>query len=412
MDTSSHAQGNSGRGMNAVEGGKRPVGRLLATRLLRSTRPESLRQRLGAIRADIIDRLWLSLFIVALIGAPLSALRASTTGWLGIYTMHLALLVLVSLIFFVRKHLRTTFKLTLIVVVFWMIGVAGLGTTGMVGPSIWWLSLSILLITALYSVRAGLVAAFLAVAVTAVAAAGFIQGWLTMPFDANLYIRTATAWANVVVACVLLPLLLFSSVTSFHHSTVELLEEVDAQREMIRQLASHDDLTGVPTLRLATDRLEQALLGAARAGGKVAVLYIDLDGFKAINDTYGHAAGDAVLKSVAGRCRNVLRADDTVARKSGDEFLVILHGVDGMEAALALARRIVDTLALPVHYEGRQLRVGASIGVALFPEHALTAADMIRAGDAAMYEAKRAGGTQARLAAPLADQSSTEARSA
>ena len=392
--------------MNAVEGGKRPVGRLLAARLLRSTRPESLRQRLGAIRAEIIDRLWLSLFIVAIVGAPLSALRATTTGWLPIYAMHLALMVLVTGVFLVRKRLRTTFKLAIIVALFWVIGVAGLLTTGMVGPSVWWLSLSILLITALYSVRAGLFTALLTATVTAVAAAGFIQGWLTMPYDANLYIRTATAWANVVVACVLLPLLLFSSVTSFHHSTVALLEETDAQREMIRQLATHDDLTGVPTLRLATDRLEQALLGAARAAGKVAVLYVDLDGFKAINDTHGHEAGDAVLKAVAARTRNVLRADDTVARKGGDEFLVILHGVDGMESALALAQRIVDTLSLPVHYEGRPLRVGASIGVALVPEHALTAADMIRAGDAAMYEAKRAGGAQARVAAPLADQAS------
>ena len=387
--------------MSAIEAGKRPVGRMLAMRLLRSTRPESLRQRLGAIRAEIIDRLWLSLFIVAVIGAPLSALRASTTGWLPIYTLHLALLVLVAGVFLVRKRLRTTFKLAMIVAVFWAVGLPGLASTGMVGPSVWWLSLSILLITALYSVRVGLLTALLTCAVTAVAATGFIQGWLTMPYDANVYIRTVTAWANVVVAAVVLPLLLFSSVTSFHHSTVELLEEVDAQRELIRQLATHDDLTGVPTLRLATDRLEQALLGAARAGGRVAVLFIDLDGFKAINDTHGHEAGDAVLKAVAQRCRNVLRAEDTIARKGGDEFIAILQGVEGQAAAVALAQRLVDTLAVPVNYSGRPVQVGASVGVALFPEHALTALDMIRAGDAAMYEAKRAGSNQVRLAAPL-----------
>ncbi|MGQ0587714.1 MAG: diguanylate cyclase domain-containing protein [Gammaproteobacteria bacterium] len=392
--------------MSGSEAAKRPVGRALAMRLLRSTRPESLRQRLGAIRADIIDRLWLSLFIVAVVGAPLSALRAGTTGWLPIYSLHLALGALISVVFFIRKRLRTTFKLSMIVAVFWVIGLAGLGSTGMVGPSVWWLSLSILLITALYSPRAGLLTALLTVAVTSVAAAGFIQGWLTMPYDTNVYIRTVVAWANVVVAAVLLPLLLFSSVTSFHHSTVELLEEVDAQRELIRQLATHDELTGVPTLRLATDRLEQALLGAARAGGKVAVLFIDLDGFKAINDTHGHEAGDAVLKSVAQRCRNVLRAEDTVARKGGDEFIAILHGIEGPAAALALAQRIIDTLSVPVNYLGQPLRAGASIGVAVFPEHALTAVDMIRAGDVAMYEAKRAGANQARVAVPLAPQAS------
>jgi diguanylate cyclase (GGDEF)-like protein len=392
--------------MSGAEAERRPVGRTLAMRLLRSTRPQALRQRLGAIRAEIIDRLWLSLFIVAIIGAPLSALRAGTTGWLPIYSMHLALAVLVACIFVVRGRLSTTFKLAMIVTVFWVIGLAGLASTGMVGPSVWWLSLSILLITALYSPRAGLLTAVLTLAVTSLAAAGFIQGWLTMPYDANAYIRTVVAWANVVVAAVLLPLLLFSSVISFHHSTVELLEEVDAQREMIRQLATLDELTGVPTLRLATDRLEQAMLGAIRSGGKVAVLFIDLDGFKGINDAHGHDAGDAVLKSVAQRFRQVVRADDTIARRGGDEFLAILKDVEGAQSAQALAQRILDALAVPTAHGEKALRVGASIGIAIFPEHAVTADDMLRAGDAAMYEAKRSGTNQVRLAQPALPQAS------
>ncbi len=390
----------------AIESGKRRADGSLARRLLRSSRPIALRARLGAIRAGIIDRLWLSLFIVAMVGAPLSALRASTTGWLPIYSMHLALGALVACVFFVRKRLSTTFKLTMILVIFWTIGLAGLASTGMVGPSVWWLSLSILLVTALYSVRAGLFTAVLTCAVTAVAAAGYIQGWLTMPYDANVYIQSVTAWANVVVAVVLLPLLLFSSVTGFQRSTIELLEEVDGQREMIRQLAMHDELTEAPTLRLATDRLEQALLGAIRSGGHVAVLFIDLDGFKGVNDTHGHDAGDAVLKAVAQRCRDVVRADDTLARRGGDEFIAILKEVHDANAAVALAQRMLDTLAAPVSYGGKELRVGASIGVALYPQHAMTAADMIRAGDGAMYQAKRSGTNQIRLAPPIFAQAS------
>jgi diguanylate cyclase (GGDEF)-like protein len=390
---------------SAIDSGKRRADSL-ALRLLRSTRPVSLRHRLAAIRAEIIDRLWLSLFIVAMIGAPLSAMRASTTGWLPIYSMHLAIGVLVACVFFVRKRLPTNFKLGLIMAVFWTIGCAGLASTGLVGPSVWWLSLSILLITALYSVRAGLITALLTCAVTAAAAAGFIQGWLKMPYDANVYIQSVAAWANMVVAVVLLPLLLFSSVTSFHSSTVQLLEEVDGQREMIRQLAMHDELTDVPTLRLATDRLEQAMLGAIRSGGHVAVLFVDLDGFKGINDTHGHDAGDAVLRAVAQRCRDVVRADDTVARRGGDEFIAILKEVQDSNAAVALAQRMLDVLASPVAYGAKELRVGASIGVALYPQHAMTAADMIRAGDAAMYEAKRSGTNQIRVAPPIALQAS------
>lgn len=392
--------------MSGTEAEKRPVGRLLAMRLLRSTRPESLRHRLGAIRATIIDRLWLSLFVVAMFGVPLSLTRVGATGWLRVYETHIALGVLIAAGFLVRRRLSATFKLAMIVVFFWVIGLTGLATSGLVGASVWWLSLSMLLITALYSVRAGVVAAALTFAATTLAAAGFIQGWLMLPYDADAYIRTTTAWANFMLAVVLLPLLIFSTITSFQRSTIELLEEVDAQREMIRQLATHDELTDAPTLRLATDRLEQAMLGAIRSGGHVAVLFVDLDGFKRINDTHGHDAGDAVLKAVAQRCRDVVRADDTVARRGGDEFIAILKEVQDANAAVALAQRMLDVLVTPVAYGGKELRVGASIGVALYPQHAMTATDMIRAGDAAMYEAKRSGTNQIRMAPPIALQAS------
>jgi diguanylate cyclase (GGDEF)-like protein len=384
--------------MSGSDTERRPVGRMLAMRLLRSTRPQALRQRLADMRASIIDRLWLALCVVAAFGVPLSVSRAWTTGWLSIYTLHLALGVLVACVFLVRRRLSTGFKLGLIVGTFWVIGGTGIATMGLIGSSAWWLSLSVLLISALYSVRAGVFAALLTLGVTLVAANGFIEGWLVLPFDANAYIQTASAWGNVVVAVVLLPLLVFSTVTSFHRSTVQLLEEVDAQRELIRQLATHDELTGVPTLRLATDRLEQAMLGATRSGGMVAVLFIDLDGFKAVNDTHGHDAGDALLKAVAQRCRQVVRADDTIARKGGDEFIAILKEVEDPQAARTLAQRILDALSTPVAYGSHHLRVGASVGVAVFPEHAATADELIRAGDGAMYEAKRSGTNQVRMA--------------
>jgi diguanylate cyclase (GGDEF)-like protein len=368
--------------------------------------PPALRQRLREIRASLVDRLWLSLLIVVFVGVPLSLLRTTTTGWLPLYDAHIAIGVLVVCVFLARKRLSTTFKVAAIVVIFWTIGLAGLFATGLIGASLWWLSLSVLLISALYSVRAGMLAALVMLATVALAGAGYVQGWLTLPFDANAYIRTPAAWGSIMVGVVLLPLLVFSTVASFHASTLQLLEELDAQHELVRQLADHDELTGVPTLRLATDRLEQALLGAARSGGRVAVLFIDLDGFKAINDTHGHDAGDAVLKAVAVRCSHIVRADDTIARRGGDEFIAVLKEVAGPPAALALAQRILDALAAPVPYGVESLHVGASIGIALFPEHAATAAGMIRAGDGAMYEAKRSGTNQVRMAQPLPPQAS------
>jgi diguanylate cyclase (GGDEF)-like protein len=367
---------------------------------MRSDRSQAVRKRLGEIRAGIVDRLWLSLLVVVLVGVPLSVLRATATGWLPLYSAHVAIGVLVVCVFLGRKRLSTAFKLGVIVVIFWTIGLIGLFATGLIGASLWWLSLSVLLTSALYSVRAGIVAALLMLLTVALAGAGYVQGWLVVPFDANAYVRTPAAWGSIMVAVVLLPVLVFSTVASFQRSTLQLLEEVDAQHDLVRQLADHDELTGVPTLRLATDRLEQALLGAARSGKRVAVLFIDLDGFKAINDTHGHDAGDAVLKAVAARCSHVVRVDDTIARRGGDEFIAVLKEVEGAAAAVALAQRILDALAAPVPYDQQGLQVGASIGIALFPEHAATAAGMLRAGDGAMYEAKRSGTNQIRVAAP------------
>ena len=390
----------------SVETGKPPGQRTLNLRLLSSSRPEALRQRLGAIRADIVDRLWLSLLIIATLAVPASLLRAITTGWLPLYNLHVAIGVVVACIYAARRRLPADFKLAAIIVIFWTVGLAGLVSTGMLGAGAWWLSLSVLLIGALYSVRAGMVAAGLTLVATALAALAFIKGWLSIPFDPGAYIRSPTAWVSVMVVVVLLPLLVFSAVMSFQGSTLQLLEEVDAQRELIREMANHDDLTGMPTLRLATDRLEQALLGAARAGGRIALLFVDLDQFKSVNDQHGHDAGDAVLKAVATRCRSVVRPDDTIARRGGDEFIAILKQVDGAHAAVALAQRMLDALTVPVVYGERTLRIGASVGVALFPEHGATPDAMIRAADAAMYEAKRAGANQVRLAQAAPPQAS------
>jgi diguanylate cyclase (GGDEF)-like protein len=382
------------------------TGRTLELQLLRPDRSGVLGKRLAEIRASVIDRLWSSFALLAVIGTPASAMRAFNTGWLRLYTFHVAMGALVLAIYFARRRLPAALKLGLLIAIFWVVGLVGLLSTGLIGASLWWLSLSVLLLSALYSIRAGMVAAALMVLVTALTGVGYVQGWLVLPFDANTYIRTPTAWGTIVIAVVLLPIMVFVTVASLHNSTLLLLEEVDAQHELVRELATHDELTGVPKLRLGIDRLEQAILGAARSGGKVAVLFIDLDGFKAINDTHGHGAGDAVLKAVARRCRDAVRADDTIARAGGDEFLAVIKEVESDAAALALAQRFVDALAAPVAYGEQALRVGASIGVAVFPQHAGSAADLIRAGDAAMYEAKRSGTNQVRLAQAPAAQAS------
>ncbi len=164
--------------------------------------------------------------------------------------------------------------------------------------------------------------------------------------------------------------------------------------ERVAYLAYHDPLTELPNRALLTDRLQQAILAAKRDHFTLALLVLDLDGFKEINDTLGHHAGDHVLQQIASRLRKTLRESDTVARTGGDEFAVLLPAT-GTDGATMAARKILRSFEPPVIVEGRPLAVHGSIGIALFPAHGSTHHDLLQKADVAMYLAKneRAGFT-------------------
>jgi len=157
--------------------------------------------------------------------------------------------------------------------------------------------------------------------------------------------------------------------------------------EEIRRLANHDTLTGLVSLRRFKDTLNEALARAKRDASEFAVLFIDLDHFKAVNDTRGHEAGDAVLKEVAHRLRECVRETDTVARVGGDEFVVLAERTSLTLAAL-IARRIVGDISQPFEVTGGAARIGASIGVALYPAHGADLDSLMKAADRAMYAIK------------------------
>lgn len=166
--------------------------------------------------------------------------------------------------------------------------------------------------------------------------------------------------------------------------------------ERIRFQANYDQLTGLPNRMLFTDRLSQGVAAAKRANSILGLMFIDLDGFKAVNDTLGHEAGDLLLKGAAGRLRKCVRETDTVARLGGDEFTVIMTGLDGAEGAAQVAQRIIDSLTEPFDLSAdgggaREGRVSASIGIALLPRDGDAAEDILRNADAAMYYAKSQG---------------------
>jgi diguanylate cyclase (GGDEF)-like protein len=170
--------------------------------------------------------------------------------------------------------------------------------------------------------------------------------------------------------------------------------DIDArkmQEEQIRHLAHHDMLTGLPNRLLFGDRLRQALLAAEREQHRLALIFFDLDKFKPVNDSYGHAVGDLLLQQVATRLRTILRASDTLARLGGDEFVVLLPRVAAIGDARKVAEDILRELNRPFMSEGFTLHISASLGVAVYPDNAPDADSLLRSADAAMYEAKLHG---------------------
>ncbi len=172
------------------------------------------------------------------------------------------------------------------------------------------------------------------------------------------------------------------------------ITEIKEAEEQLRRSATHDPLTGLPNRLLLDDRLEHALAHARRVGGGLAVLFMDLDGFKEVNDTFGHAQGDALLVEVAKRIVSLLRESDTAARLGGDEFAVVLMDIGEPGQVETAARRLLEAVALLHRVGAQDLHVTASVGAALFPRDGVDATALLRHADHAMYGAKGLGGNR------------------
>ncbi|HEY3569351.1 MAG TPA: EAL domain-containing protein [Thermoanaerobaculia bacterium] len=182
-------------------------------------------------------------------------------------------------------------------------------------------------------------------------------------------------------------------------TVIDITQRRNAESQVVYQ-ALHDSLTGLPNRTLFHDRLTQALAQGKRHGDHLAVLFLDLDQFKVVNDTLGHAAGDRLLVEIAGRLQRAVRASDTVARVGGDEFTFLLPGVDRAEDAARTAQKILDTVSRPIEIGGHPLYVTTSIGISLFPDDGEEAEALLSGADIAMYRAKDLGRNGYQLSSP------------
>jgi diguanylate cyclase (GGDEF)-like protein len=209
------------------------------------------------------------------------------------------------------------------------------------------------------------------------------EKWLEGGLRAEHYRKQFTTYV-LIGSGLLLFLGLFAWTWTLRHQVAE-------KTAKLKRQASHDALTGLPNRTLLHDRLEHALAHATREGTEVAVLFLDLDGFKDVNDSLGHDAGDELLRCIAGRLLECVRGSDTVARLGGDEFVLVLEGVPDLSEVQQIAERVLAALQQPIPLAERHTQVSGSIGIALTPRDGVEAGSLLKHADAAMYRAKHAG---------------------
>lgn len=223
-------------------------------------------------------------------------------------------------------------------------------------------------------------------AMTAVASCALALHWLAVPMLTELF----PSWSrNGFVLGTALALMLYFSLLAAILSQFQ-TRLIDAESKAL-EMAFQDPLTGLNNQRYMTTLFDHALLLATRPHHVVAVFYIDLDNFKPINDTAGHAVGDEVLKTVAARLRSSTRSTDICARVGGDEFVVIATQLDDEAQSAEVAKKLLARLTQYVTVEGKDYALGASIGIALYPQHGRSLAELVQCADNAMYRVKRKG---------------------
>jgi diguanylate cyclase (GGDEF)-like protein len=188
---------------------------------------------------------------------------------------------------------------------------------------------------------------------------------------------------------------------AWQYLQVRRIVQLESQaKQRIRHMAEHDPLTDLPNRRQLQAKLDLAIAFAKRSGKMVAVMFIDLDGFKAVNDTLGHQVGDDLLKEVAKRLRQGTRSSDLVARLGGDEFVVVLSELDSPDDATLLASKLNELIARPISIASKNIRISTSIGISIYPSNGHSGEDLLGKADDAVYQAKAAGKNQYQWATP------------
>lgn len=348
-------------------------------------------QFVDALKAQFIDRMWVFMAIVATPLLPMSSLRVIRTGWLVSYSVHWVLWAVILGMALFRKRLSIRFKVGMLGAMLLIAAATGLRSFGLLGMGVWSAVFGASIVGVAYSYRAALAMFFCLSVTIGGALVAYRFGGYTPLVDPVVYAQSWAPWVIMLIFATAFPALLMSGFAIYQGAIINLLSEIEAQRNSIAQHAYYDDLTELPTRRLAYDRLRLSMSRSQREGSLLAVCFIDLDGFKAINDAHNHQFGDEVLRHVAQHLNERTRSSDTLARLGGDEFLLLLNDLQSEADARQVVNGLIERISEPMQVRDHRVQLGASVGIAMYPEHDLSAEELVHAADKAMYQAKRQG---------------------
>ncbi len=300
-----------------------------------------------------------------------------------------------------NKHrLSIKVKVINVIITSTLVSYAGIYNWGLYSASFFWILFTPLLLAIFFSYQKALW--FIVATIIFILGCGYmyISGQLQLPIDADEYQMMYSAWGTVLFGDIFMMVMLVIILSNMKQHILELLHNLEQEQQKISKIADHDELTGLPVSRILINKLNDFLASQHREKRHLAVLFMDLDGFKSVNDNYGHDAGDKVLKEIATRLKQCLREEDILVRMGGDEFIALCSSPNHIVLDTEqLASRILNTISKPIRNDENIFSLGISIGIALSdPDELESAEKMIQRADFAMYEVKRSGRNAYRLA--------------
>lgn len=348
--------------------------------------PQELAGKVHAIREDVV----MSTLVVGTIAATVLFLGNMVRNLaLGnpLSLIHTLLFLCLIAIYLMRMRIGAGRIAWLIVILLYVAGTAGLLHYGLAGNSAAVYMALCFVSASFFGFRGGLIAATLSVASFALVGTLLTLGLVSQRFDAAAFLHNPFSWIAAILTLASMTGLVLTQVGRLNERHMRLLHDQ-------HHLARHDSLTGLANRMAAETILEHSIADALRAERSLAVLVLDLDRFKTINDSLGHEVGDRLLMEVATRLRGCVRASDTVARLGGDEFVLLLSNLSLPDDATQIAAKLVESLSRVYVLEGQELYTSPSIGISLCPQDARDVSKLVKYADIAMYVAKAQGGAR------------------